>query len=198
MRRILPFAIAILAAAAARADDAPVGRLFFTPAERAALEDARRRNIRAEQLAEEAAKRPAVPRSRAVDVTGIVLRSDGQSVAWVNGKRVEGQTGDGLRVRHTAQPNKVLVYDPDKGRMVPVKVGQRADLTTGRVEEAYERRKREPPAPPEPASEAQPVSAAASGARPAKSEPAAAPDDDNAKGAEAEREPQAAPARPED
>jgi hypothetical protein len=141
MRRLLLMAVAMAAGHAAGAD-LPIGRLFFTPAERAALEDARRRNIRAEELAAEAAKRPATPRARSVTVTGVVLRSDGESFAWVNGKSVDGQTRDGLRVRHTAQPNRVLVYDPDKGRMVQVKVGQRADLTTGRVEENYERRKR--------------------------------------------------------
>jgi hypothetical protein len=143
--RLLLFAAALAGAVSlAGAADPPVGRLFFTPAERAALENARRRNIRAEELAAEAAKRPAAPRARSVIVSGVVQRSDGESFAWVNGKSVEGQTGDGLRVRHTAQPNRVVVYDPDKGRMVQVKVGQRADLTTGQVEENYERRKREP------------------------------------------------------
>jgi hypothetical protein len=141
--RLFLFAAALTGAVPfAVAADPPVGRLFFTPAERAALENARRRNIRAEELAAEAAKRPAVPRARSVTLSGVVLRSDGESFAWVNGKSVEGHTSDGLRVRHTAQPNRVLVYDPDKGRMVQVKVGQRADLTTGRVEENYERRKR--------------------------------------------------------
>jgi hypothetical protein len=125
-----------------RAAEPEIGRLFFTPAERAALETARKHNINAEQLAAEASKKPAAPKPQDVTVSGVVMRSDGQSFAWVNGKSVEGQTGDGLRVRHTAQPNKVVVYDPDKGRMVQVKVGQRADLLTGHVEEVYERRKR--------------------------------------------------------
>jgi hypothetical protein len=133
----------MLAPHAARAEPG-IGRLFYTPAERAALEDARRHNFRAEQLAAEASKRPAAPRARDVTVTGVVLRSDGESFAWVNGKSVEGRTDDGLRVRHTAQPNKVLVYDPDKGRMVQIKVGQRANLLTGRVEESYELRKHAP------------------------------------------------------
>lgn len=150
MRRILllPFLLALAPAAAAQ--DAPVGRLFFTPAERAALEDARRRNIRAEVLAAESAKEPRAPRPRRVTVSGVVLRSDGESFAWVNGKSVDGETSDGLRIRHTAQPNRVLVYDPEKGRMVQVKVGQRADLVTGSVEENYARRKREPAAEPAP------------------------------------------------
>jgi hypothetical protein len=150
MRRL---ALAALAAAAllpvaprAQAADGWYGRLFYTPAQRAALEDARRRKIRTEELAVEAVKRPAAPRSRKVTLTGIVQRSDGESFAWVNGKPVEGRTRDGLRVRHSAGPGGVVVYDPQKGRTVSIKVGQQVDLLTGRVEEAYER-KHAAPAP---------------------------------------------------
>jgi hypothetical protein len=164
MRRLMACAVLLALAPAAPAQDVPVGRLFFTPAERTALEDARRRNIRAEALAAEADKRPQKPRARQVTVTGVVLRSDGESFAWVNGKSVEGETGDGLRIRHTAQPNRVLVYDPEKGRMVQVKVGQRADLVTGSVEENYVRRKREPL--PEALPETDAGAPAASGASP--------------------------------
>jgi hypothetical protein len=149
-------ALALVVALSAHAADPAMGRLFFTPAERAALEDARKRNIRAEQLAEEAAKRPKAPAARDVTVSGVVMRSDGESFAWVNGKGVEGKTSDGLRVRHTAQPNKVVVYDPDKGRMVQLKVGQRADLVTGRVEESYERRRRAPAEPAMPGAPEEP------------------------------------------
>jgi hypothetical protein len=148
MRRL---ALALLAGAAllavaprAVAADRGYGRLFYTPTQRAALADARRRNIRAEELAAEAAKRPKAPRSRKVTLTGIVQRSDGESFAWVNGKPVEGQTRDGLRVRHFSGPAGVVVYDPEKGRTVSVKVGQRVDLLTGRIEEPYERKRAEP------------------------------------------------------
>jgi hypothetical protein len=150
MRRLALAALAaaawLPAAAQAQAADAWYGRLFYTPAQRAALEDARRRKIRTEELAVETAKRPSAPRSRKVTLTGIVQRSDGESFAWVNGKPVEGRTRDGLRVRHSAGPGEVVVYDPQKGRTVSVKVGQRVDLLTGHIEEAYER-KRAAPAP---------------------------------------------------
>jgi hypothetical protein len=168
--RIAALVVALLALAPPMARAEPgIGRLFYTPAERGTLEDARRRNIRAEQLAAEASKQPAAPRSRDVTVSGVVLRSDGESFAWVNGKSVEGRTEDGLRVRHTAQPNRVLVYDPDKGRMVQVKVGQRADLVTGRVEENYERRKRDPVVTEEAPAETRP----GAGAQPVRPKPAA-------------------------
>jgi hypothetical protein len=132
--------LVIALASPAQAGDEWYGRLFYTPAQRAALEDARSRNIRSEELAVEAAKRPAAPRSRNVTLTGIVQRSDGESFAWVNGKPVDSHARDGLRVRHFAGPSGAVVYDPQKGRAVSVKVGQRVDLLTGRVEEAYERK----------------------------------------------------------
>jgi hypothetical protein len=150
MRRLalalLAGAVLIPQAPPAQAAEGVYGRLFYTPAQRGALADARRRNIRAEELAAEAAKRPSAPRARTVTLTGIVQRSDGESFAWVDGKPVEGRTRDGLRVRHLAGPAGVVVFDPEKGRSVSVKVGQRVDLRTGRVEEPYER-KRAPAAP---------------------------------------------------
>jgi hypothetical protein len=141
MRRLLLLP-ALAAGLNAQAADPPYGRLFYTPQQRAALEDARRRNIRAEELAAEAAKqtnKPPVPRK--VLVSGVVQRSDGTSVAWVNGKPVESETRDGLRVRHGASSTGVVVYDPEKRRTVAVKVGQQVDLNTGRIEESYETRR---------------------------------------------------------
>ena len=196
MRHLLVLCAVLACVPRIAAADEPIGRLFYTPAQRAALEDARRRNIRAEERAAAASKKPAAPPPREVVVTGIVLRSDGESAAWVNGKSVDGQTQDGLRVRHTAQPNKVLVYDPEKGRMVPVKVGQRADMLTGRVDEAYERRKRQPAEAAEPADEED--SAIPPAAKPKAPARSAAADEDSASGADAAREPDATPGRTRD
>ena len=137
MRCRLALLPALAAALAVQAADIPYGKLFYTPGQRAALEDARRRNIRAGELAAQAVKQPKVTSPRKVLVTGVVQRSDGESFAWINGKPVESETKDGLRVRHSAGQTGVVVYDPEKGRSVSVKVGQQVDLTTGRIEEAY-------------------------------------------------------------
>jgi hypothetical protein len=91
-----------------------------------------------------------------VTVTGVVRRSDGESTVWVNGKPVDGMTADGLKVRLTAgQQGTVIVQDPGQGHTVRLKVGQRADVLTGRIEEGYERRQPAGPqvVPPEPAPE---------------------------------------------
>jgi hypothetical protein len=141
--RLIPalLTLALLAQPAAQAAETTLGRLFFTPEQRAALEEARRKNIRAEELAAEAAAKPKAPRARKVVVNGLITRSDGMSVVWVNGKPVETETADGMRVSPTTSQETVVLRDPQKGRALRLKVGQRADLLTGKVEENYESRR---------------------------------------------------------
>ena len=155
MGRRLCTVLLVLGLSPAWAADAGLGRLFFTPAERNALEEARRKNLRAEIQAAEKAKPERAP-VRNVSVSGLVRRSDGESTVWVNGKPTDGATVDGLKVRVTAgQQAAVIVHEPERGRTVRLKVGQRADILTGRIEEGYERREAAAPqaALPEPAPE---------------------------------------------
>ena len=75
-------------------------------------------------------------------INGIVSRSDGESTIWVNGRPTEGQTEDGMRV--TISPgsqSSVELREPEKGRRVRLKVGQKADLISGRIQESYEQRR---------------------------------------------------------
>jgi hypothetical protein len=140
-RRILLAAIVLWVPLAAGAADTPLGRLFFTPEQRAALEDARRRNIRAEELSAQVASKPKAPAARQVVVNGLIIRNDGQSTVWVNGKPVERETADGMRVSPTTSRETVVLRDPQKGRTVRLKVGQHVDLQTGRIEENFEARR---------------------------------------------------------
>lgn len=57
---------------------AGLGRLFYTPAQRATLEDARQRNI-------VHAATPATP-GGAIVYNGVMLRSDGRTTQWVDGQ----------------------------------------------------------------------------------------------------------------
>lgn len=144
MKRALCFLLFLIAGNAAAADTT-LGRLFYTPEQRAALEEARRRNIRAEEQAAEASKKPKPDGPRTVTLNGVVRRSDGESVIWVNGKPVENEINDGMRVRLTPDQSGVTVHDTEKGRTVRLKVGQHANLLTGKVEENYARRQAPPP-----------------------------------------------------
>lgn len=169
MARALALLVLMLAVPPAWAADTSLGRLFFTPAERKALEEARRKNVRAEvQAPDKPVRQPMTD----VTVSGVVRRSDGESTVWVNGKPVDGATADGLKVRITAgQQAAVIVQEPGQGRTVRLKVGQRADIRSGRIEEAYERRA----AAPSPAASPEPVPEAGGPAATTKrEEPAAA------------------------
>ncbi len=124
------------------AQEPALGRLFLTPEQRAVLDNARRNKIRAEALAATAEKKPKIPPARSVTINGIVSRSDGESTVWVNGQPTEGRTEDGMRV--TVSPgsqSSVVLREPEKGKQVRLKVGQRADLISGRIQEPYEQRR---------------------------------------------------------
>jgi hypothetical protein len=156
------FLLACLAVPAFADEPPPLGRLFLTPEQRAALDNARRNRIRAEAQAAAADKKPKIPLAKSVTINGVITRSDGESTVWVNGRPTDGQTEDGMRVDISpGTDSSVVVREPEKGRRVRLKVGQRADLVTGRVQESYEARRlqaaeavaREQPAPAAPAGE---------------------------------------------
>jgi len=153
-RLILALLLAALGTSAF-AQEPELGRLFLTPEQRAVLDNARRNKIRAEALAATAERKPKIPPARSVTINGIVSRSDGESTVWVNGRPTEGQTEDGMRV--TISPgsqSSVVLREPEKGKQVRLKVGQRADLISGRIQEPYEQRRQPaspPPAEPSPA-----------------------------------------------
>ena len=79
--------ISLLASPASQAEPIELGRLFYTPAQRAQLESARARNQtqRASPQQRQAISAPAPLR-----FDGVVIRSDGKSTRWVNGKAEVG------------------------------------------------------------------------------------------------------------
>lgn len=160
-RMVCAFLLGCLAVPAF-ADEPPLGRLFLTPQQRGVLDNARRNRIRAEAMAAAADKKPKIPLANGVTINGVVSRSDGESTVWVNGRPSDGQTEDGMRVVISpGTDSSVVVREPEKGRRVRLKVGQHADMVTGRVQEGYEARRlqaveaaaSEQTAPPAPASE---------------------------------------------
>ena len=116
----IPVLAALLAAAASiRAE--PLGRLFFTPERRAALERQRDLNIQETQPIE----------SATVSLDGIVTRSSGRSTVWLNGKpQNEDTKGSGVRVAVSPkQPDRAIVTTDDDAP-ASLKVGQSIDRAT--------------------------------------------------------------------
>lgn len=139
MKRLLAFLLAWAATAQAAAEPPRIGRLFTTPAERAGLDRLRDAGGRAPDpgqaqgpVAVEAQPEPAPPPPpEPIAVTGIVTRSDGKSVVWVNG---------------VPQPDQAVTSSPGKtpaatvilpsGQKATLKAGQVVDVNTGAVGDA--------------------------------------------------------------
>lgn len=121
-----------LALSATPSDQAPLGRLFFSPAERAELD-----RVRAGIIDQQ---NPATT-SRTVRLDGMLQRQGKAPVLWVNGTRWKGDPVAGatllplgsssgtLRVRMPGQttPDRIL------------KVGQTLDPAGGNLREVYQR-----------------------------------------------------------
>jgi predicted amidohydrolase len=115
-----------LLAPAAQAEE--LGRLFFTPEQRAAL-DARRK-----------ARIPDKPAAVSVEspvtrVDGIVRRQGGRSTVWLNGfPNPEGASPEGMQVAPARRdPQGVSLSVGEGERSFELKVGQKLDRGSGTV-----------------------------------------------------------------
>lgn len=120
MKRALPLLVLLLASASphGRADD--LGRLFFTPEQRKAL-DARRK-------ARVPDKPAAAIASPTVRLDGYVKRSGGKSTVWVNGEAVESPA----RLPESSEA-PVTVSTGDGARAARLKPGEILDRGNGEV-----------------------------------------------------------------
>lgn len=128
MKRLALFALLLALMPAGPAAAQELGRLFFTPEQRAAL-DARR----AARLPDTPAAAVASPTTR---VDGYVKRSSGKSTVWVDGDAIpDGLQMEGLRVRRGDDPTRVTVTIGESGRRVEMRIGETLDRATGEVKD---------------------------------------------------------------
>jgi hypothetical protein len=136
VKRLTACLLAALAASvsvAAEGADQRLGRLFFTPQQRATL-DAGRSIAPAKPRR---AARPSGPSEIRLD--GIVTRSDGERTVWVNGRAYHNAAPSGVSVAPTADPARARVQVRTDRRPVEMRVGQQLDRAAGRVSEVYVR-----------------------------------------------------------
>jgi hypothetical protein len=121
MRRAAVFlAMAILVMGAWPASAQEIGRLFFTPEQRRAL-DARRKARLPDKPA-------AVVLSPTVRLDGYVKRSGGKSTVWVN-----GEPADNTQPPRGSSDSSVAVGVGDAGARVQLKPGEVLDRDNGDV-----------------------------------------------------------------
>ena len=70
----------------------------------------------------------------------MVRRSDGKTTVWLNNRAVTEKESAGATMVGKVRPDgTVTLQSAQTGRNVPLRVGQRAELLSGRVEEGYRR-----------------------------------------------------------
>lgn len=135
-RRILLLLCLLFGAHTAMAD---MGRVFFTPAERARLDELRA-NAKSVDISEQADPQAMIELAPPSDVSvqGYVKRSDGKkSTVWVNGKPVqENASGAGVEVGKLGNSNQVPITLPNSGKSLKLKAGQVYSPATDSVSEA--------------------------------------------------------------
>jgi hypothetical protein len=178
---ILRLSILFCCALAAAATSVPapaqerLGRLFFTPAQRASLDVARSQRARA-ALSTEKPEQEAAPVPQTITYSGVLRRSDGNTTVWINNQPVNDRESAGAAaiVGGVRPDGSVTLQVPQSGRSVILKPGQSVELLSGAVEEANSRKLEIPKPEPKPAATpaAKPV-AEAKTAKPAAPEAAA-------------------------
>lgn len=136
MKRAVALSICLTFAAAVPA--AEVGRLFFTPSERAQLDVARTQK-KAPPPTASAHAQTDTPVPEIVSYGGIVRRSDGKALLWLNNRVVEEKEALGaLSLKGSVRSDgAVTLQMPESGSSIEVKVGQSVDLQSGRVAERH-------------------------------------------------------------
>jgi hypothetical protein len=116
----------------------PIGRLFFTPAQRAQLDNARSQKNRATLASEQ---QEGAPAPEVVTYSGMVRRSDGKSTVWINNRSVQDREAPGGVAVGRVRPDGALTIQvPQSSRNVELKVGQSVEVLSGTIEEPYARR----------------------------------------------------------
>jgi hypothetical protein len=154
---------AVMAAAPAPAQER-LGRMYFTPAQRASLDIARSQRART-ALATEKIEQDATPVPQTITYSGVVRRSDGRTTVWINNQPVHDRESAGAAaiVGRVRPDGSVTLQVPQSGRSVSLKPGQSVELLSGAVEEGYSRRVDAPAPKPESKPAAKPAAAAGKG-----------------------------------
>ncbi|MFH1493279.1 MAG: hypothetical protein ABIG70_00580 [Pseudomonadota bacterium] len=126
---MIVFGIWMLTSMQCWADDS-LGRLFYTPEQRARM-DVARQHERSIKIDEEESTPPPVN----IHLNGVITRSDGRSTVWIN-NRIQNDTS---QVAAVGKGGEVRVVTPDAQRTIRLKVGQSIDMSSGEVEEVYRR-----------------------------------------------------------
>lgn len=131
MKTVLAIAALLMVQLAHAAE--PLGRIFYTPEERERLDALRTQRAVAIQVKEDE------PVPEIVKFNGIVRRADGKATVWINGEALsESDLRNKQSIVGTVNRNgQVTLQAPQSTLQMRLKVGQSAELLSGRIEESY-------------------------------------------------------------
>jgi hypothetical protein len=135
-------ALIVLIAGASTTAGADVGRLFFTPEQRAALDHLRRQNVRNTEVSDDESNQDLTspgPAPEHARVNGVVRRSDDRHTVWINNRAIGAQQPPGINVAPGKNDNRVKLTVPPSGRSFELKVGQAVEIMSGTISDAYAR-----------------------------------------------------------
>ncbi len=152
MRAFVAMLLVFQVGAAPAADT--LGRLFFTPEQRAQLDKLRKQRPQASAAETEKPVEEA-PAPALVTYSGVVRKAGAPATIWINNRPVyeQARQARGEPRARLHEDGSATVTVPQQGT-VKLKVGQMAEIGSGRVAENYARGPTEPPAvetPPPPA-----------------------------------------------
>ncbi len=136
VRRGACLAVALLAASllgarpgAAQAEDQTIGRLFFTPERRAAMDRQRQFNVQQARVMEGAS----------LTVDGVVRRSSGKSTVWINGVPHDDDLANSEVRPHidARDPSRVLLKAGEEAP-ASLRVGETINRTTREKQDGLE------------------------------------------------------------
>ena len=125
----------------ATAADQVLGRLFFTPSQRASLDVARSQRTRV-TVATEQTQEVLQPVPQTITYDGMVRRSDGQSTVWINNHPVHGRNAPDAGptvVRRVGPDGSVTLEVPRSNRQFDLKVGQSVEVLSGSIGDGYQK-----------------------------------------------------------
>lgn len=130
MKAALAIAIVLLAQPAQAAET--IGRIFYTPEQRDQLDMLRRQKAVSVQVKDE-------PVPEIVTFNGIVRRNDGKATVWLNNQPLsEAELKNKQSIVGTIGRNgQVTLQSPQSAVQMRLKVGQSAELLSGRIDESY-------------------------------------------------------------
>jgi hypothetical protein len=137
--RLALAAIVLALALPAAAADPPLGRLFFTPSQRASLDVARKQRTRA-AVATERTEEDVQPVPQTITYGGMVRRSDGRTTVWLNDRAIDDpKAASGPTIIRRVRPDGAVTLEvPQSSRRVDLKVGQSVEVLSGSVGEGYQ------------------------------------------------------------